>query len=130
MKLGLIKRCVAGGLGAAIAINGVFMLLNGLAWHTAVSSRVQIGNYHAHAAADAGAAFIAAGLGLLIRTWRPRLWPVAIAGLGFIVFHAAVHLSGVSGGHTHDSIASLSLLAIPAALALWAALPAEAERHS
>jgi hypothetical protein len=102
------------------------MLLDGAQWHETLSAVAPLGHYHTHAVADAGAAFVAAGLGLLVRAWRPSLWFVAIGALAFVLFHGLVHASGITGGHTHDSIASLSLFAIPAALPLWAALPAKA----
>jgi hypothetical protein len=116
--------------GALCTINGAVMMFAGAHWHTAASALAPIDHYHEHAVADAGAAFIAAGAGLLVRAWRPQMWPVAAAALGFIVFHGLVHASGVTGGHMHDSIASLSLFAIPAALVLWAALPARAGKRS
>jgi hypothetical protein len=125
-----MARIAAAALGALSVLNGVAMLLAGAVWHATVSAAAPIGHYHEHAVADAGAAFIAAGLGLLVRAWKPRWWPVAIAALGFIGFHGLVHLSGISGGHTHDSIASLSLFVIPAVLALAAALPMRARERT
>jgi hypothetical protein len=123
-------RIAAAALGALSAINGAIMLLAGASWHAAVSAAAPIGHYHQHVVADAGAAFVAAGLGLIVRAWKPRWWPVAIAALAFIAFHGLVHLSGITGGHTHDSIASLSLFVIPAVLAVWAALPAGAKERA
>lgn len=124
------KRVVAGALGALSVLNGAAMLANGAVWHEAARWAVHIGPYHAHAVADAGAAFLAAGLGLLVRAWQPRLWPLAIAGIGFMVLHGVVHMSGATGGHAHDTAASIGLLAIPAALALWAASPAKGEARA
>jgi hypothetical protein len=118
---------VAAALGALCALNGAVMLFAGVAWHTAASAVAPMGHYHEHLIADAGAAFLAAGGGLLVRAWRPRWWPVGAAALGFIVFHGLVHASGITGGHAHDSIASLSLFVVPALLALWAAVPMKAE---
>jgi hypothetical protein len=123
-------RVAAITLGALGTLNGAVMLFTGVPWHAAASSVAPIGHYHEHLIADAGAAFLAAGVGLLVRAFRPRLWFVGVAALGFIVFHGLVHASGVTGGHTHDSIASLSLFAIPALLALWAAIPARAKRRA
>jgi hypothetical protein len=123
-------RLAALALGALSAMNGAVMLFAGVAWHAAVSSAAPIGHYHEHLIADAGAAFLAAGVGLLVRALQPSLWFAGVAALGFIVFHGLVHASGVTGGHTHDSIASLSLFAIPALFALWAALPARAKRRA
>jgi hypothetical protein len=123
-------RTVAGLFGAISAINGAIMLAAGAGWHAAVSSTAPIGHYHEHLIADAGAAFLAAGIGLIVRAARPRLWFVGVAALGFIVFHGLVHASGITGGHTHDSIASVSLFVIPALLALWAAFPARAKRRA
>jgi hypothetical protein len=105
------------------AINGAIMLLAGATWHAAISAAAPIGHYQEHAVADAGAAFIAAGLGLIARALNPRWRPVAIAAFGFIALHGVVHVFGVTGGHTHDSIASISLFVIPAILAASAALP-------
>jgi hypothetical protein len=123
-------RIAAITLGALSALNGAVMLFAGVAWHAAASSVAPIGHYHEHLIADAGAAFLAAGVGLLVRAFRPRLWFVGVAALGFIVFHGVVHASGVTGGHTHDSIASVSLFVIPALFALWAAFPARTKRRA
>jgi hypothetical protein len=123
-----LARILAITFGTLSALNGALMLFAGVAWHAAASSVAPIGHYHEHLIADAGAAFLAAGVGLLVRAVRPRLWFVGVAALGFIVFHGLVHASGVTGGHTHDSIASLSLFAIPALFALWAAVPSRANR--
>jgi hypothetical protein len=123
-------RIAALVLGALSVSNGAVMLLAGVAWHEATSTVAPIGHYHEHLVADAGAAFLAAGIGLLVRAFRPRLWFVGVAALGFIAFHSLVHASGVTGGHAHDSIASLSLFVIPALCALWAAVPARAKRRA
>ena len=112
--------------GALCAVNGVLMLLYGVVWHAAVSPVVPIGHYHEHLVADAGAGFLAAGIGLIARALRPRFWPIGVTVLGFILFHGVVHATGITGGHAHDSVASLSLFAIPALFALWAAWPARA----
>lgn len=120
-------RLAAAVCGALGALNGAVMLLAGPAWHAGVSGLVPLDHYHEHVIADVGAAFVGAGLGLFVRAWRPRWWPVAVATLGFIALHGIVHLSGISGGHMHDSVANLSLFAIPAALAIWAALPMSAK---
>jgi hypothetical protein len=123
-------RTAAIALGAISALNGAAMLVAGAGWHAAASKLAPIGHYHEHLIADAGAAFLAAGIGLLVRAFRPRLWFVGVAALGFIVFHGLVHVSGVTGGHAHDSIAGLSLFVIPALFALWAALPVRAKRRA
>ena len=123
-------RTAALALGALSALNGAVMLFSGVAWHAAVSSVAPIGHYHEHLIADAGAAFLAAGIGLIVRAFRARLWFVGVAALGFIVFHGLVHASGVTGGHAHDSIASVSPFVLPALFALWAAIPARAKRRA
>ena len=119
----MIRRIAAGLLGTVSAGNGLYMLLDGERWFTLTPGAASTGPFNAHFVADVGVAFIAAGLGLLARSWRNRYWPAAAAGSAFLVFHALIHI--VSFARHHDELAATIWIAVLAALALWAALPAE-----
>lgn len=80
---------------------------------------------------DVGAAFLAAGLALAARAWRPSYWPAAMAGAAFMVAHALIHLVMIAGGHDHHTAADLALVIGPAALAVYSAFPNHGEqRHA
>lgn len=126
----MLKRILAGLFGALNAANGVFMLADGPLWYASVPGAAHTGPYNPHFIADIGAAFLVAGAALLARAWRPRYWPAALAGAGFIGFHAMVHLIEIAGGHTETAAFDLSLIVVPAVLAAWAAFPAKGEKHA
>ena len=83
------RRWLAGVLGAFNALNGVVMLADGRHWYDTVPGVVFTGPYNPHFVRDIGAAFLAAGLGLIARAWRVRYWPAAVVGAGFLALHAA-----------------------------------------
>src|SRR4029079_10634173 len=64
-----------------------------------------------------------AGFGLLARAWRPSWWPAALTGAGFLAVHAGLHL-------LEPNLKDLGLVVVPAALAVWAALPGEPGLHA
>ena len=82
------RRWLAGVLGAFNALNGVVMLTDGKHWYDTVPGVVFTGPYNAHFVQDIGAAFLAAGLGLAARAWRPRYWAAAVTGAAFLAMHA------------------------------------------
>src|SRR5678816_1493101 len=61
------RRWLAGVLGAFNALNGVIMLADGRHWYDTVPGVVFTGPYNPHFVQDIGAAFLAAGLGLIAR---------------------------------------------------------------
>ena len=126
------RRWLAGLLGAFNALNGVVMLADGRRWYESVPGVVFTGPYNAHFVQDIGAAFLAAGLGLLARAWRVQYWPAAIVGAGFLVLHAAIHvimLVGMMLGLCSDEAwpTDIALVIAPAALALFVSLPGKGE---
>jgi hypothetical protein len=129
------RRWLAGLLGAFNALNGVVMLANGPHWYQSVPGVVFTGPYNPHFVQDIGAAFLAAGAGLLARAWRPEYWPAAVAGAGFLTLHAIIHvvmLAGMMLGLCSDEAwgADITLVIVPAALALFVSFPAQGERHA
>jgi len=126
------RRWLAGLLGAFNALNGVVMLADGRRWYETVPGVVFTGPYNPHFVQDIGAAFLAAGLGLLARAWRVKYWPAAIVGAGFLVLHAAIHvimLVGMMLGLCSDEAwpADIALVIAPAALALFVSFPGKGE---
>jgi hypothetical protein len=123
----MIKRWIAGILGAAGALNGVFMLADGQRWYETIPGVTHTGPFNPHFVADIGAAYLAASLALVARAWRPRYWPAAIAGVGFLGLHALIHVADIAQGHSAYPTNDIALVIVPAALAVWAALPGKGE---
>lgn len=121
----MLKRILAATLGGLSVVNGFVMLFDGERWF--ISTAASTGPFNPHLVADVGVAFIAAGLALLVRSWRTRFWPAALAGSAFFVFHALIHIVEFAlHQHEHD-LAPMLGVAISAALAMWAALPTQGE---
>ena len=118
-----MQRSIAGILAAFNVINGLAMLFAGSTWWVTVPGAPETGPYNPHFVQDVGAAFLAAGLALAVRAWRPRYWQAAMAGSGFLAMHAAIHLVMIAGGHDHHAAADFATVMVPAALALYSALP-------
>lgn len=123
----MLKRMIAGVLGGLGVLNGLYMLARGPDWYARVPGVAHTGPYNPHFVADIGAAFLASGAALAARAWRPRLWPAALAGAGFVGLHGAIHVFEIATGHAHDGLTDIGLVVLPAALTLWAALPAKGE---
>jgi len=126
----MLKRIAAGVLGAMNALNGLAMLADGHRWYIMTPGVTHTGPYNPHFVADIGAAFLAAGLGLAARAWRPQLWPAAASGVGFIAMHATIHLIEIATGHAHLPAFDFGLVILPAALGVWAAFPGKGEIHA
>lgn len=120
-----MRRWIAGLLGTFNLGNGVTMLVAPAFWASIVPGVAEHGPIPPHFVQDVGAAFLAAGLGLIARAVRPSWWPAAAAGTGFLLLHAGLHLAELAGGHAHAPVSDLALVVVPAALALWVSLPAE-----
>jgi hypothetical protein len=127
----MFKRVAAGMLGALNILVGLTMLIAGERWFVTTPSVAATGPYNSHFVADVGAAFLAAGLALLARSWRTRFWPAAVAGSTFLIFHGLIHVRDFFL-HPHDLMSMLSVV-VPSILAMWAALPSkrdtDAELH-
>jgi peptidoglycan/LPS O-acetylase OafA/YrhL len=124
-----MRRWIAAILAIFNALNGLAMLFAGPAWYAAVPGASETGPYNPHFVQDVGAAFLVAGLALAARAWRPVYWPAAVAGSGFLVAHALIHLVMIVTGHDHHVTADLAAVVVPAALALYSAFPDQVEHH-
>jgi peptidoglycan/LPS O-acetylase OafA/YrhL len=124
-----MRRWIAATLAIFNALNGLAMLFAGPAWYAAVPGASETGPYNPHFVQDVGAAFLVAGLALAARAWRPVYWPAAVAGSGFLVAHALIHLVMIVTGHDHHVTADLAAVVVPAALALYSAFPDQGEHH-
>lgn len=124
----MVRKLIAAILGLASAGNGAFMLAAGRRWYETTPGVAGTGPFNPHFVADVGAAYLVGGLALLARAVRPEYWAAAMAGALFFAAHAAIHLVGIIAGDTHHAGFELALVVVPAALALWAALPAKGEK--
>jgi peptidoglycan/LPS O-acetylase OafA/YrhL len=125
-----MQRQIAIVLALFAVLNGVAMLFAGPAWYAAVPGASETGPYNPHFVQDIGAAFLVAGLALAARAWRPRYWPAAVAGAGFLAVHALIHLGMIVAGHDHHVQADLLAVVLPSALALYSAFPNQGEYHA
>jgi hypothetical protein len=125
-----MRRSIAAVLAALSVLNGSLMLLAGPTWYARVPGASETGPYNPHFVQDIGAAFLVAGLALAARAWRPRYWPAAVAGAGFLAAHALIHLAAVTTGHSHHAAFDLAAVVLPSALALYSAFPNQGERHA
>jgi hypothetical protein len=126
-----MQRWIAGVLALFNIANGLAMLFASSAWWVSVPGVPETGPFNPHFVQDVGAAFLAAGLGLAARAWRPSYWPAALAGAGFLMGHALIHLVMIVGGHDRHTAADLATVIVPALLALYAAFPTQGDyRHA
>ncbi|MEQ1506234.1 MAG: hypothetical protein ABMB14_28645, partial [Myxococcota bacterium] len=102
--------------------NGVAMLAAPGRWFAALPG--DNGPFAPHFVQDVGAAYLAAGTGLLLRGWRPAWWPAAAVGSAFLAVHAGLHL--VDPHHWSDALS----VVLPAALAVVATIPDGPPRHA
>jgi hypothetical protein len=121
----MLKRSIAGLLGLYNIGLGSFALFAGRRWYDLVPGVADTGPFNPHFVADIGAAFAAAGLGLIARAWSAKLWPAALAGCIFLPVHAVIHLADLLTGSAHAPAAELGGVVFPTAFALWAALPSK-----
>ena len=125
----MLKRILAAVLGAGGALNGAFMLIDGARWYDSVPGLAHTGPFNPHFVADIGAAYLAASLALVARAWRPRYWPAALAGAGFLAMHALIHVADLTLQASTDPLTDIAGVIVPSALALWAALPEKGEAN-
>ncbi|MGY3136950.1 hypothetical protein ACVWZM_007632 [Bradyrhizobium sp. USDA 4501] len=125
-----MKRWIAGILALFNLANGLVMLSAGSLWWSLVPRAADTGPFNPHLVQDVGIAFIAAGLGLAARALWPAWWPAAVAGAAFLAGHGLLHLVMIAGGHDHHAASDLVAVVLPAALALYSALPNQGERHA
>ena len=126
----MVKRWISGLLAAMAIGNGLFMLIAGKQWYLTAPGASDTGPYNFHFVADIGVGFLVAGAGLAARAWRPQYWPAALTGAAFLFGHGLIHVAGLLGGHAHYVIMEWTGIILPAALSLWAALPAKGENYA
>jgi uncharacterized protein YjeT (DUF2065 family) len=111
--------------GAMLAANGIAMLMLPAAWYMLMPGVAATGPLNLHFVRDIGAAYLAAGGGLLWLCRDPRAWPAAIAGSAFLSLHAMVHVGEAMAGaldwpHLARDLPGVFLVPI---IALWLAWP-------
>ena len=116
----------------ALAGNGVFMLIDPAAWYGAVPGVADTGPLNAHFVRDIGCAYAVAGGSLAALALDARARPAAFAAGLFLALHALVHVfDAIHGaeGRAHW-ITDLALVAAPAVLVLWLALPRRSNKEN
>jgi hypothetical protein len=124
------RRILAGALGAFGAVNSLAMLIEPAGWFARVPGAADTGPFNMHFVQDVGLAFLAASLGLCALAWRATLWPAALAGSAFLVFHALLHLWGLAHGHSRTAVFDLVAIVAPAALALFVSWPRKGDANA
>jgi peptidoglycan/LPS O-acetylase OafA/YrhL len=124
-----MKRWIAVILAIYGTLNGLAMLFAGPTWYANVAGAAETGPFNPHFVQDVGIAFLVAGLALAARAWRPRYWPAAAAGAGFLAAHALLHLIMIASGHDHHLGSDLAAIVVPAALAVYSVFPSQGERR-
>jgi hypothetical protein len=125
-----MRRLIAAILAIPNLFNGLAMLVAGPLWYETVPGVSETGPFNPHFVQDIGVAFLVAGLALAARAWRPRYWPAAVAGAGFLAAHALIHLAMIAGGHSHHAAFDLLAIVLPSAAALYSAFPSQGENHA
>ena len=125
-----MRRLIAAILAIPTLFNGLAMLAAGHLWYETVSGVTKTGPFNPHFVQDIGVAFLVAGLALAARAWRPRYWPAAVAGAGFLAAHALLHVMLIAGGHSHHVASDLVAVVLPSAIALYSAFPSQGEHHA
>ena len=125
-----MRRAIAAVLAIPTLVNGLAMLAAGSLWNDTVPGVTDTGPFNPHFVQDIGLAFLMASLALAVRAWRPRYWPAAVAGAGFLAAHALLHVALIAGGHSHHVASDLLAIVVPSALALYSAFPSQGEYHA
>lgn len=125
-----MRRLIAAILAIPTLFNGVAMLVAGRLWYETVPGVSETGPFNPHFVQDISVAFLVAGLALAARAWRPRYWPAAVAGAGFLAAHALIHLVMIARGHDHHAAFDLMAVVLPSAAALYSAFPSQGENHA
>ena len=125
-----MRRTIAAILAVPNVVNGALMLFAGPFWYQSVPGAAETGPFNSHFAQDIGAAFLAAGLALAMRAWRPSYWPAAVAGAAFLAAHGLIHLATIVTGHDHHAVFDFLAVVVPSALAFYSAFPSKGESHA
>src|SRR5258708_29397095 len=113
------------GLGAALAFDGLAMLVLPRPWYDAVPGVTGTGPFNPHFVRDIGAAYFVCGAALAWSAGRPAARSAAQFAAAFLSVPALVHLWDALAGREGWSQLALDLptIFLPAALALWIAWP-------
>jgi hypothetical protein len=123
-----MRRALTVILGFGLGANAMWMLLSPMGWYSAVPGVAATGPANGHFIRDIGCAYLATALSLFWLVKSPKLaWPAALAGGGFLVLHALVHVSdGVAGReHAHQLLGELPTVFLPGVLVVWLAWSAK-----
>lgn len=111
-----------------LVTNGLIMLVAPESWYALTPGASETGPLNDHFVRDIGVAYLIAGAGLL---WRAvdsvRGWPAAVAGAGFLLGHAVVHLFESLFGHAHGGFFEWTLVYAGSGWVAWLALPGRTE---
>jgi len=112
-------------LGAALALNGLAMLVLPRTWYDSVPGVTGTGPFNPHFVRDIGAAYLVCGAALARSVGRPEAKSAAQFAAAFLGAHALVHLrDALAGRETWSQLAlDLPTIFLPAALAIWIAWP-------
>ena len=114
-------RILAWLLALFLIANGLFMLVAPEPWYLAVPGVTETGPFNRHFVNDIGVAFVVAGAGAAWAAWRPeRGWAALVAGTGFLLLHALIHLAEAATGHHGgaDLLRDFAGVYLPALVAL------------
>ena len=121
-----MRRALTLILGLALGANAVWMLVSPMNWYGAVPGVAGTGPANMHFIRDIGCAYLATALSLFWLFQSPKLaWPAAMAGGGFLVLHALVHVCDAIAGreHAHQLLGELPTVFLPGVLIIWLAWP-------
>lgn len=125
MQSGKATNTARLAMGILLAANGTAMLLFPAAWYALMPGVSATGPFNPHFVRDIGAAYGIAGGGLIWLSRSPQAWPAALAGSGFLLLHALIHVAEAVTGvfdwhHLRRDLAGVFFTPI---LALWLAWP-------
>ena len=110
-------------LGVLLAANGVVMLFAPAPWYQATPGVTETGPFNPHFVRDIGAAYLAAGAGLIWFAARLEARAAAQIAAVFLSLHALIHLAdALFGRETWTGLArDIPGVFLPPALAIWLA---------
>jgi hypothetical protein len=121
-----VRRVIAVLLGIALGSNGVWMLAAPENWYLRIPGVVATGPANLHFIRDVGCIYVVTAACLAWLASEPRRsWPAALACGAFLALHALVHVWDTAAGRepTHQLLADLPTVVLPALLLLWLAWP-------
>lgn len=121
-----MRRTLTVLLGLFYTALALDMILGPASWFARIPGVEATGPFNPHFVRDVGLAFLASGLAFLaFAAFRwPALWPAALGGSLFPLFHAFFHLLAHARGEAAASLLfELALIVLPAGLAVVVAWP-------